>query len=44
MFTGEPTVMAKVRVGIIGTGGMAQGHIKRLLQNPDAEVTALCDI
>lgn len=36
--------MAKVRVGIIGTGGMAQGHIKRLLQNPDAEVAALCDI
>lgn len=36
--------MAKVRVGIIGTGGMAQVHIKRLLQNPDAEIAALCDI
>lgn len=36
--------MTKVRVGIIGTGGMAQGHIKRLLQNPDAEIAALCDI
>jgi predicted dehydrogenase len=36
--------MAKVRVGIIGTGGMAQGHIKRLAQNPEAEVAAFCDI
>jgi predicted dehydrogenase len=36
--------MSKVRIGIIGTGGMAQGHIKRLLQNPDAEIAALCDI
>src|SRR5581483_887796 len=36
--------MAKVRVGIIGTGGMAQGHIRRLAQNPEAEIAALCDI
>jgi predicted dehydrogenase len=36
--------MSKVRVGIIGTGGMCQGHIKRLLENPDAEIVALCDI
>lgn len=36
--------MSKVRVGIIGTGGIAQGHVKRLLANPDAEITALCDI
>lgn len=36
--------MDKVRVGMIGTGGIAQGHIRRLLQNPDAEVAALCDI
>ena len=34
----------KVRVGIIGTGGIAQGHVRRLLENPDAEITALCDI
>jgi len=34
----------KVRVGIIGTGGIAQGHIRRLLANPDVEITALCDI
>src|SRR5579862_4883376 len=36
--------MDKVRVGIIGTGGIAQGHIKRMLANPNADVTALCDI
>jgi predicted dehydrogenase len=36
--------MSKVRVGIIGTGGMAQGHIRNLMKNPDAEVAALCDI
>lgn len=36
--------MSKVRVGIIGTGGIAQGHIRRLLANPDAEIVGLCDI
>ncbi len=36
--------MSKIRVGIIGTGGIAQGHVRRLLANPNAEITALCDI
>ena len=36
--------MSKVRLGMIGTGGMMQGHIQRLLANPDAEIVALCDI
>lgn len=36
--------MSKVRVGVIGTGGMAQSHIKMLHAHPNAEVTALCDI
>ncbi|HEV2474674.1 MAG TPA: Gfo/Idh/MocA family oxidoreductase, partial [Chthonomonadales bacterium] len=36
--------MSKVRVGIVGTGGMAQGHIARLHTIPDVEITALCDI
>lgn len=35
---------SKVRVGMIGTGGIAQGHIRRMLKNPDAQITALCDI
>ncbi len=34
----------KVRVGIIGTGGIAQGHVRRMLANPNAEITGLCDI
>ena len=34
----------KVRVGIIGTGGISNGHIRRLIANPDAEITAICDI
>jgi len=36
--------LAQVRVGIIGTGGISQGHIRRLLEHPDAEITAICDI
>ncbi len=36
--------MSQVRVGIIGTGGIAQGHVRRLLEHPDAEITAICDI
>lgn len=35
--------MEKVRIGIIGTGGIAQGHIARLLAHPAVEITALCD-
>jgi len=34
----------KVRVGIIGTGGIAQGHIRRLTAHEHAEITAICDI
>ena len=33
-----------MRVGIIGTGGIAQGHVRRLSAHPDVEITALCDI
>ncbi len=36
--------MSQVRIGMIGTGGMAQGHIKKLLENPDVQLAALCDI
>ncbi len=36
--------MSIVRVGVIGTGGMAQGHIRNLINNPDSEITAICDI
>jgi predicted dehydrogenase len=33
-----------VRIGFIGTGGIAQSHLKRLKEIPEAEIVALCDI
>ncbi|MCL6519122.1 MAG: Gfo/Idh/MocA family oxidoreductase [Armatimonadetes bacterium] len=33
----------KVRVGMIGCGGIARGHAARLIKNPDAEIVALAD-
>ena len=34
----------RVRIGLIGTGGIMGGHIRRILANPNAEITGLCDI
>lgn len=34
----------KVRVGLIGCGGMANAHLKWLKEIPEAEVTALMDV
>ena len=34
----------KIRVGIIGTGGIASAHVKPYLKRKDVEVVALCDI
>lgn len=36
--------MKQVRVGIIGIGGIAEKHIRELLQCEDATIVALCDI
>ena len=36
--------MEKVRVGFIGCGGNASGHIGRVLGMGDTEVVALCDV
>ncbi len=33
-----------VRIGLIGTGGIGQAHIRRLVQIPEAHIVALCDI
>lgn len=33
-----------VRIGFIGTGGIAQAHLKRLLEISEAQIVALCDI
>ena len=34
----------KLRIGIIGTGGIAHSHMKSYLAQPDIEITALADI
>jgi len=36
--------MGKIRVGIIGVGGISYGHIRNFLASPDAEIVALVDI
>ncbi|MEJ7652549.1 MAG: Gfo/Idh/MocA family oxidoreductase, partial [Chloroflexia bacterium] len=33
-----------VRIGFIGSGGIAGSHLSTLVDNPDAEVVALCDV
>ncbi|MBB3111685.1 putative dehydrogenase [Paenibacillus phyllosphaerae] len=35
--------MSKIRVGMIGTGGMAGWHAKQLLELPEVQITALTD-
>ena len=34
----------KIRVGIIGTGGISGSHIKAYLKQPDVELVAACDL
>ena len=34
----------KIGIGIIGCGIIADAHIQRYLNNPDAEIVAVCDI
>lgn len=34
----------KIRVGIIGIGGISFGHIRRFIESPDAEIVALVDV
>lgn len=36
--------MSKVRVAILGCGGMAGAHARRFKSNPDAEIVALSDV
>ncbi len=36
--------MAKLRMGILGCGGMAGAHAGRFKANPDVEIVALCDV
>ena len=34
----------KIRIGFIGTGGIANGHIKAYIKRDDVEIVAGCDI
>jgi predicted dehydrogenase len=36
--------MPKIRLAILGTGGMGGAHVERFRQNPDVEIAALCDV
>ncbi|MBE6613436.1 MAG: Gfo/Idh/MocA family oxidoreductase, partial [Ruminococcaceae bacterium] len=36
--------MEKLRIGIIGTGGIAHSHMNAYARRDDIEITALCDI
>ena len=36
--------MDKIRIGVIGTGGISREHLKGYAQNPYVEIYALCDI
>lgn len=36
--------MDKLRVGMIGVGGMAQGHIRNMLKLPEVELVGMADI
>ena len=34
----------KIRIGFIGTGGIAHSHIVAYMKQPDVEIVAACDI
>ena len=34
----------RIGVGVVGVGRMARGHLENLLQEPDVEVRAVCDV
>ena len=36
--------MAKIKIGVIGVGNIAESHINGYLHNPDVELYAFCDI
>jgi len=40
----SPASGRKIKVGIIGTGGISEGHIENYLKMPDIEIVAACDL
>ena len=48
-FVSMPKILAapandRITVGVIGTGGMATGHLRNLLKMPSVQVIAVCDV
>lgn len=41
---GEPPASEKIRVGLIGSGGMGRGDLATFLANPDVECVVICDV
>lgn len=41
---GEPAASDKIRIGVIGCGGMGQGDLKCFFLNPEVEVAVICDV
>ena len=41
---GEPGANDKIRVGLIGAGGMGCGNLDCFLQNPEVECAVICDV
>jgi predicted dehydrogenase len=41
---GEPAVNDKVRLGLIGCGGMGQGDLNCFFLNPEVECAVICDV
>jgi predicted dehydrogenase len=36
--------MSKIKLGILGTGGMGRHHVGQIMKSPDADLVALCDL
>src|SRR5450759_432701 len=41
---GEPGANDKVRIGLIGCGGMGQGDLKCFFLNPEVDCAVICDV
>ncbi|MGA2750930.1 MAG: hypothetical protein ABSG59_19340 [Verrucomicrobiota bacterium] len=41
---GEPGPNDKIRLGLIGCGGMGQGDLQCFLLNPEVECSVICDV
>jgi predicted dehydrogenase len=40
----QAAVVDRIRVGVIGPGGMGMNHVRNLVQRSDVEIVALCDV